>query len=57
MMDDVTYGSVGNHVLNNYVQDEHTSADTRAWLNDFTQSAKVTSFKRRVKPTETPSIV
>ena len=38
--------SAGNHVLKNYMQDENTSADTKAWLNDFAPFAKAASFKR-----------
>ena len=38
--------NAGNHVLKNYMQDENTSADTKAWLNDFAPFAKASSFKR-----------
>lgn len=44
-----TLAGSGKNVLNHYIQDEHTSADTRAWLNDFADvnrtSKKITRCK------------
>lgn len=44
-------GNQGDQVLKNYIQDENTNADTKAWLNDFTQYGKTSTAKRHSSAT------